>query len=111
MSDGFLDAASLSDIPENSSIGVSLGGEDILLCNTREGVFAVKNQCTHQLQALEGGKIRGCFIFCPLHGQRFSLKDGSPIGQLTDKPLRTYALRIEGDRIMVDPAAPGGGQD
>lgn len=111
MSGEFVRAASVSDIAENDSKAFAIAGKNILICNTKEGFFAVENQCTHQLQELEGGKIRGCFIFCPLHGQRFSLKDGTPIGQLTDKPLMTYPIRVEGDDILVNPDASGGAPD
>ena len=104
MSD-FIHVASADEIAENSSKAFDVNGEPILICNTREGFFAVHNICTHQLQELEGGKIRGCFIFCPLHGQRFNLKDGAPIGQLTDKPLPTYAIKVEAGNIYVNPNA------
>ena len=111
MSDGFVKACAASEIGDNDSKAFDLDGKQILVCNTKDGFFAVDNICTHQLQELEGGKIRGCFIFCPLHGQRFNLKDGAPIGQLTDKPLPTYALKIEDDVIYVNPQPNDGAQD
>lgn len=98
------------DIAENGDRAVTLEGTDILICRTHEGVFAVENKCTHQLQKLEGGKIRGCFIFCPLHGQRFNLKDGSPIGKLTDVPLKTFPVKCEEGAVWVS-LEPRGGQD
>ena len=110
MTDGFVRAASVGDIGETESKAVLVGDYNVLICNTREGFFAVENECTHQLQELEGGKIRGCFIFCPLHGQRFNLKDGTPIGQLTDKPLKTFPLQVRGEDIFIYPQ-PGDGQD
>ncbi|MEM9169374.1 MAG: Rieske 2Fe-2S domain-containing protein [Pseudomonadota bacterium] len=103
MADGYAYAAKVGDIPENASKAVDIDGRSILICNTRDGFLAVENLCTHQLQALEGGKIRGCYIFCPLHGQRFNLKDGKPIGQLTDKPLPVFRLRVDGDEIWINP--------
>ncbi len=100
----FVRAASATEIGENESKAFRIGDTDILICHTREGFFAVENKCTHQLQALEGGKIRGCFIFCPLHGQRFNLKDGAAIGQLTDKPLKVFPVKVEGGEVYVKPA-------
>ena len=111
MSDDFVKAASTGDLAENESKAFDIGGEQILICNTKAGFFAVNNICTHQLQALQGGKIRSFYIFCPLHGQRFNLKDGTPIGQLTDKPLKTYPLKIEGDDILVSPTPCAAEQD
>jgi nitrite reductase/ring-hydroxylating ferredoxin subunit len=100
----FVRAASATEIGENESKAFLIGDTDILICHTREGFFAVENKCTHQLQALEGGKIRGCFIFCPLHGQRFNLKDGAAIGQLTDKPLKVFPVKVEGGEVYVQSA-------
>lgn len=100
MSD-FVKCASTTDFADNENKAIEVEGQSILICNTKEGFFAVENMCSHQLQPLEGGRIRGCFIFCPLHGQRFNLKDGAPIGSLTDKPLRCFELAIEGEDILV----------
>ena len=51
---------------------------------------------------LEAGKIRSCFMFCPLHGQRFDLRNGKPIGKITNKPLRTFSLKLEEKYIWVN---------
>ncbi|MGF1544932.1 MAG: Rieske (2Fe-2S) protein [Parvularculaceae bacterium] len=109
---GYVKVAEASALGEGENKAVDVDGVDVLLCNTKEGYFAVENRCTHQLTALEGGKIRGCFIFCPLHGQRFSLKDGAPIGQLTDKPIRTFPVKVEDGAVFVSPSpAAVGAQD
>ncbi len=103
MDNPFRKVCSTDEIGDNESKAFDIDGRSILVCNTKDGFFAVDNICTHQLQELEGGKIRGCFIFCPLHGQRFNLKDGAPIGKLTDKPLATFALRVEDGDVLVNP--------
>ncbi len=111
MTDGYAKVCAASEISVNESKAFEIGGKSILVCNTSEGFFAVNNICTHQLQQLEGGKIRGFFIFCPLHGQRFNLKTGAPTGQLTDKPLETFGVQIENGEIMVNPTPNVAGRD
>lgn len=106
----FIKVAATGDIALNRSIAAQVGAYNVVVCHTRDGFFAVENKCTHQLQELQGGKIKACFIFCPLHGQRFNLKDGTPVGQLTDKPLPTFALKIEGEDIFVSPQPSAGSQ-
>ena len=101
--DGFVRACAVSDVALNENRCVEINGREILICHTRDGFFAVDNICTHQLQSLDGGKIRGCYIFCPLHGQRFHLKDGKPIGKLTDKPLPVFNLRVAEGDVYVRP--------
>jgi 3-phenylpropionate/trans-cinnamate dioxygenase ferredoxin subunit len=91
----------VEDIPDNGSRAFSLDGRDLLLARTVMGVFAVGAICSHQQQPLEGGKIKGCFLFCPLHGVRFDLRDGSPAGTLTDKKISTFPVRQVGDDVLV----------
>lgn len=104
--------AAVGEIEANANRAFDVDGVSVLLCNTKDGFFAVENVCSHQLTELEGGKIRGCFIFCPLHGQRFDLRDGKPIGQLTDKPIKTFPVTVENGEIFVRLAPqPAGAQD
>lgn len=81
-------------LPPNSTKAVEIEGRDILVCHAKDEFFAVQNLCTHQAAKLEGGRIRSCFISCPLHGVMFDLRNGVPKGQLTDKPLATFETRI-----------------
>lgn len=105
MSDNFVLATGVDTLAENENRAFDLNGVSVLICKTVDDIYAVENMCTHQLQPLEGGRIRGCFIFCPLHGQRFGLKDGSPIGALTKKPIRVFPVKIENEEIYVDMGA------
>ncbi|EED35021.1 rieske (2Fe-2S) domain protein [Luminiphilus syltensis NOR5-1B] len=92
-----------ADVLENNSgKAVELAGMKILVCRASNEFYAVENRCTHQEAELEGGRIRGCFISCPLHGVRFNLKDGEPMGQLTRVPVRTFPVRVENGQLEVD---------
>lgn len=99
--DGFEKACDLTSIDLNQSLAVTIADQDVLVCHTRDGFFAVENMCSHQLQKLEGGKIKACYIFCPVHGQRFNLKDGATFGQLTKKPIKTFETKILEDAVWV----------
>ncbi len=74
----------------------------MLLCHSSAGMFAVENMCSHAYALLEGGKIKGPYIFCPLHGVRFDLRNGTPNGNLTKKPLAVYSLEIVGEEVFAD---------
>ena len=74
---------------------------DVLVAQTKAGDFyAVENLCSHADAALEGGRVRGNHIMCPLHGARFSLIDGS-FGPPAWAPIKTYECRVEGDDVQV----------
>ena len=94
--------AALSEVAEGSNRAFEVGGRDILIARAPMGLFAVGAICSHQYSRLEGGRMKGCFLFCPLHGVRFDLRDGKPAGTLTDRPLPTFPVRVEGEDILVD---------
>lgn len=101
MSETYEQVMSLDDLPPNSSKAVELNGIDVLVCNAKGDIYAVQNLCTHQRAKLEGGRIRNCFISCPLHGVMFDLKTGIPKGQMTNVPLKTFSTRIVDGMIEV----------
>lgn len=94
--------ASVEDIPENGNRAFAVGERSVLLCRTSAGIFAIENMCSHALAVLEGGKVKGRHIFCPLHGMRFDLRTGIPSGQLTKKPITCYAVTIEDGVVHAD---------
>ncbi len=91
----------LADVAEDSNRAFAVDGRSVLLCRTLAGVFAVENKCTHQLAALEGGKIRGVHLFCPKHGARFDLRTGVPNG-MTKIPIPTYPVSVIDDVIEIE---------
>lgn len=89
------------DLDKNTSRTVEIAGRQVLVCNAGGDFYAVQNLCTHQASSLEGGRIRNCFISCPLHGARFDLRDGSTKGALTSQPLETYEVRVVDGTVEV----------
>lgn len=83
----------LDELPTEGNKAFTIEGRSVLICQTSAGVFAVDNRCTHQLAALEGGRVRGVHLFCPKHGARFDLRTGVPNG-MTTIPIRTYPLSV-----------------
>lgn len=103
---GFQRVAALADVPEGDSKAFDVAGRQVLIARAPMGIYAVGAICSHQQQALEGGKMKACFLFCPLHGVRFDLRDGKPAGTLTDQPIPTWPVKIEDEEIYVDFGAP-----
>ena len=91
-----------AELSDNDGRAVTISGQKVLVCRAGGTLYAVSNRCTHQEAELEGGRIRGCFISCPLHGVRFDLSDGKPMGQLTRQALPTYQVRVADCMIEVD---------
>ena len=97
----FVKVAPLEAVPEPGNKAFDVAGRSILICRSAGHVFAVLNQCTHALMPLEGGRVRGGHLFCPAHGARFDLRDGSTAGALTSTAVPTFAARVEDGHIWI----------
>jgi ketosteroid isomerase-like protein/nitrite reductase/ring-hydroxylating ferredoxin subunit len=107
----WVSVANLSQLPPGTNRAFKLDGRSILICHSTMGVYAVENRCTHQLAALEGGKLRGVSLFCPKHGAQFDLRTGAPIGPLAKGALQIFKIRVdERGKIEIElPEASGAG--
>lgn len=94
--------AALAEVPQNGTLVVVHEGEQVLLARSEMGVFAIENRCSHAYQELAGGKVKKVFIFCPLHGVRFDMRNGCPAGDLTDQPIRVWHCEVVGEMVAVD---------
>ncbi len=92
----------LAEIPENGNKAFQVGARSLLVCRSGDAVYTIDNQCSHALQPLEGGRIRGGHICCPLHGVRFNLQTGVPLGEMTRIAIRTYPSRVEQGRVQAE---------
>ena len=102
----FRSVANIADIPRGKTLRVDVDGQDVLLCHTGEGLYAVANLCTHAAERLDGGRLKGCKIHCPLHGAAFDVRDGCALSRPASEPLATYAVRIAGDEVLVAVGVP-----
>jgi 3-phenylpropionate/trans-cinnamate dioxygenase ferredoxin subunit len=90
------------EIPVKGMRAFSVGGRDVVVCNTREGFFALDNTCSHAEAKMNEGRLRGCRIICPLHGGSFDIRDGTALGSPAVSPLRSYAIRVVDGEIEVE---------
>src|SRR3546814_2141394 len=72
----------LDYVPENGNRAFTVDDKAVPVCRSASGVFALENMCSHATSSLEGGKMKGPFLFCPLHGMRIDMRNGCPSGQL-----------------------------
>jgi nitrite reductase/ring-hydroxylating ferredoxin subunit len=99
---------SLADLPQGKMRACEVEGRRIVLCRTREGLFALDDVCTHALSRMSEGRLRGTRLICPLHGAAFDVRDGRVLGRPAMRALPTHRVHVEGGliRVAVDPAAP-----
>jgi nitrite reductase/ring-hydroxylating ferredoxin subunit len=95
----------LAELGEGTMRACTLGGHEIVLCRTKEGVFALDNICTHAYARLNEGRLRGTRLICPLHGASFDVRDGRVLGAPATRPLATHPVRISGDCVEISVTA------
>ncbi len=101
MSDNWILAASLTDLPEDDVIGVDVNGRDIALYRTDEGVFASDNRCSHGNARLSDGFLEDGEIECPLHQGRFCIKTGNAMCSPLTEGVTIYPVQIEGEKVYL----------
>jgi nitrite reductase/ring-hydroxylating ferredoxin subunit len=108
MSTDYAAALPLADLPPGSMRAVMMGDREILLCHTKEGVFALDNVCSHAYARMHEGRLRGVRLICPLHGASFDVRDGRVLAPPATQSLVHHAVRITAGVIEVAlaPAAP-----
>ncbi len=91
----------LADLKSGRTHSTVIDGQEILLCNTGDGVHAVSSLCTHAIARLDEGRLRGHRLTCLLHGASFDVRSGKVMGGPACEPLRSYPTRIAQGYIEV----------
>ena len=97
----FVPVMTLAEIPQGRMQTRVLEGREIVICHTREGVFALDNICTHAHARMCEGRLRATRLVCPLHGASFDIRDGRVLGPPATVPLPTFPVRIVDGKIEV----------
>jgi chlorite dismutase/nitrite reductase/ring-hydroxylating ferredoxin subunit len=102
-SDAFVPVARVDDLPPGMVRRVYRGGDAIALFNVDGTIHAVSDRCTHGRASLSEGRVdpATCRLTCPWHGGVFDLRTGEPLDPPVRVALRTYEVRLDGDRILV----------
>ncbi|HUG22375.1 non-heme iron oxygenase ferredoxin subunit [Piscinibacter sp.] len=97
----WVDALSAEDLPTDDVVGVVVAGRDIAIYTVGDELYATDNICTHGHARLCDGFLDGHEIECPLHQGKFDVRDGKPMCEPVAEPLRSYPVRIEGRRVVL----------
>jgi len=97
----FQKALALAEIPQGSMRPVTLNGREIVICHTKEGVYALDNVCSHAHARMCEGRLRATRIVCPLHGASFDIRDGKVLGPPATEPLPIFQVRVVDGTVEV----------
>jgi 3-phenylpropionate/trans-cinnamate dioxygenase ferredoxin subunit len=107
MTRDFVEAGKARELAPGTMKRVDLRGRRILLVNVAGRICAVDDTCTHEDASLSTGVLRGELVKCPLHGSRFNVCTGKALEEPAEEDLRTYPVRLEGERILVGMSEAG----
>jgi nitrite reductase/ring-hydroxylating ferredoxin subunit/uncharacterized membrane protein len=105
--DDWRDVLASAELQEGVPVVVEDERVPVLLLRLDGEVFAVQEWCPHAGGPLSEGKFDGDVVECPWHQSRFCLRDGAPLQGPASVPLRTFAVRDEGGRILIRPSFEG----
>lgn len=77
-------------------------GVEVLICNVGGTFYAVEDVCTHDGAPLDQGKLEDRCVVCPRHGATFDVTTGAALTLPAVLPLLTFAVRRDGDDLLVD---------
>ena len=106
-SSDFENVASVHQVPDEGTLAVARSdGLRICLIKSRGRISAIADNCTHQDFEMNLGDILpDGTIQCAWHGARFDCLTGQVKQGPTLEPIRVYAVRIDGDHVLIESEA------
>ena len=97
--------AKTADVPAGTGKLFEVDGHKVALFNLSGEFYAIDDICTHEEASLCDGPVDGETVECPWHGALFNIKTGAVLTMPAVTPVKTYAVKVDGDRVTVDVAA------
>src|SRR5688500_8408240 len=97
----FQPALSLDSVAVGRMRSCKIGEREIVVCHTKEGVFALDNVCTHAFARMSEGSLKGTRIICPMHGAAFDVRSGRVLGGPAVMPIEACQARVVNGTVEV----------
>jgi len=98
----WIEVADVEEFRKTDRKLIDLGGAyQIGLFKLPDGFYAVSAWCSHQKATIMHGDIDNHEIECPLHGARFSLRDGQHMCLPAVRPIASYKVKVEGTKVLL----------
>ena len=95
-------ACSLTEVPTDEAIAVTVGGIDVAVARSGDEVFALQDLCSHAAVPLSEGEVEDCTLECWLHGSRFDMRSGKPTGLPATEPVPTFPVEVRDNDVYID---------
>ncbi len=93
----------VDDVASGTSKRLDVDGHRLAIVHIDDSWYVVGDECSHEDFSLSEGEVwaEECEIECPKHGSTFSLPTGEPQTLPATKPIPVYAVRVDGDDVLV----------
>lgn len=112
----FVEVPGGSEVKSGQMKMFNLGKREILLARVGDNFYAADNRCPHMGGNLSEGKLEKTVVTCPRHHSQFDLADGHVVrwtdwsgiklslGKMvkSPRPVKTYKVKAEGGRVMIE---------
>lgn len=98
----FVSVGKVSETPAGTISVHEVGDMRIALCNVNGRFYAIDDVCTHDGGSLDQGELQDQLVECPRHGAKFDVTDGRAVVLPAVRPVKTYAVQVEGDDVRVE---------
>jgi toluene monooxygenase system ferredoxin subunit len=98
---GFQKVAKTEDLWSGEMLGLEVNGENILLVNIDNHIYAYADVCPHQMSRLSEGTLTDKILRCGRHHWEFDVFTGSGVNP-RNACLKPFPIRLDGEDILVD---------
>jgi toluene monooxygenase system ferredoxin subunit len=98
---GFQKVAKIEDLWSGEMMGLEVNGENVLLVNVNNHIYAYADICPHQKSRLSEGTLKDNILRCGRHHWEFDVCSGSGINP-ENACLKLFPIRVDGEDILVE---------
>ena len=106
MTESFVRACAAAEVDPESALPVDVDDRELAIVHSGGDFYAIADECSHASIPLSEGDVGDGEIECYLHGSRFSLKTGEPLGLPATEPVAVYPCKVVDGEVLVDVTAP-----
>ena len=113
------DVGAVTDFEVGQPQRIEIDGRALVVVNADEKFYAVRDTCPHQGARLSDGRCKSrlrvtavgvqpeiqaddLVLQCAWHGWTFDLDTGRALTETDSARVRTYAVRVQNSRVLVD---------
>jgi len=96
----------VADVAPDTAISIDVGHTEVAIVHSNGRFHAIADECSHASIPLSEGDVGNGEIECYLHGSRFDLATGEPLGLPATEPVAVYPCQISGNDVLVDVTSP-----